>query len=147
MIKKLKPAILLLLNSLFLQYTYCQIQISVQDDLKQRFIKYCEYVPREEIYIHTDREEYISGENLWFNAYLIDRKSFKPALNSKIVYFEVLNSENRPVVQKRIMIDNGFGPGQVVLPDSLSTGTYTLRAYTSWMKNFPIMLSIPKRSG
>ncbi|MFA5818931.1 MAG: hypothetical protein WC854_06595, partial [Bacteroidales bacterium] len=27
-------------------------------------------------------------------------------------------------------------PGQIVLPDTLSTGTYTIRAYTGWMKNF-----------
>jgi hypothetical protein len=136
MIKKLKPAILLLIAFMMLHGTYCSGQVNIQDYLKQRFLKYCENVPREEIYVHSDRDEYISGENLWFNIYLIDRKDFKPSLNSKIVYFEVLNSENRPVVQKRIMIDKGFGPGQIVLPDSLSSGIYIIRAYTSWMKNF-----------
>ena len=47
----------------------------------------------------------------------------------------LLNPENRPVVQKKILLDNGFGPGQVILPDTLSSGTYTIRAYTNWMKN------------
>ncbi len=135
MTKKLKPAILFI-NFLLLHYAYGQAQINIADYLNQRFIKYCESVPLEEIYIHTDREEYISGEDLWFNIYLIDRQSSKPSLNSGICYFELLNPENRPVVQKRIRIDEGFGPGQIVLPDTLSTGTYTIRAYTSWMKNF-----------
>jgi hypothetical protein len=136
MTKKLKPAILLLLNLLLLQSISGQSQISVTDFLEQRFVRYCESIPWEEVYLHSDREEYISGENLWFTTYLIDRKSFKPSLNSKIIYFELLNPVNRPVVQKRIFVDKGFGPGHIVLPDTLTTGTYTIRAYTSWMKNF-----------
>jgi hypothetical protein len=136
MTKKLKPAIFFPVFFLLLQGTYGQTQMNVTDYLSQRFLKYCESVPREEIYVHSDREEYVAGEDLWFNVYLIDRQKLKPSLNSKIVYFELLNPENLPVAQKRIWIDEGSGPGQIVLPDTLSTGTYTIRAYTSWMKNF-----------
>jgi len=136
MTKKIKTVILFLIFFLLLQDAYSQIQMNVIDYLSKRFLNYCESVPREEIYVHSDREEYIAGEDLWFNVYLIDRQRLKPSLNSKIVYFELLNPENRPVVQKRIWIDEGSGPGQIVLPDTLSTGTYTIRAYTNWMKNF-----------
>jgi hypothetical protein len=110
--------------------------MNMTDYLGKKFSNYIISVPREEIYIHSDREEYMSGENIWFNIYLIDRKSFKSSSESRIAYFELLNPENRPIVQKKIWLDNGFGPGQIVLPDTLSTGTYTIRAYTSWMKNF-----------
>jgi hypothetical protein len=136
MIKRIKPVILVLTHLLFLQGIYGQASTDMTDYLRQRFIKFCKYVPREEIYIHTDREEYISGESLWFNTYLIDRQNLKQSDHSSIVYFELLNSTNRPVVQKRIFIKKGLGPGQIVLPDTLSTGTYTIRAYTNWMKNF-----------
>jgi hypothetical protein len=73
---------------------------------------------------------------MWFNVYLIDRKSLSPEVKSKIVYFELLNNENRPVIQKRFLSEAGIAKGQLHLPDSLSTGVYTIRAYTSWMKNF-----------
>ncbi len=136
MTKRIKPAILILIHILFLQGIFGQNPGSMTDYLSQRFLNYCKSVPREEIFIHSDREEYIAGEEFWFNIYLIDRQSFKTSVNSRIVYFELLNAENRPVVQKRILIDKGFGPGQILLPDSLSTGIYTIRAYTSWMKNF-----------
>ena len=135
MIKKTKPAIVILIQFLLLQGIYGQSS-DKSDYLRQRFLNYCKSVPREEIFIHTDREEYISGENLWFNTYLIDRQSLLSSSNSSIVYFELLNSANRPVVQKRILITKGLGPGQIILPDTLSTGTYTIRAYTNWMKNF-----------
>jgi hypothetical protein len=136
MIRVVKPATLFPVLFLIMQSTFAQVQTSVPDLLSQKFLRYCESVPREEIFVHSDREEYVSGEDMWFNIYLFDRQSLKPSLNSKIVYFELLNPENRPVIQKRIRIEEGFGPGQVVLPDSLSTGKYTIRAYTSWMKNF-----------
>jgi hypothetical protein len=105
-------------------------------ELTKKFLNYTETVPREEIYIHTDRKDYVSGEDLWFKIYLIDRQTLKSSARSKIAYFELLNSENRPVAQKKILLNGGVGPGQIVLPDTLSTGTYTIRAYTNWMKNF-----------
>ncbi len=80
---------------------------------------------------------YIAGEDLWFSIYLIDRQSLKLSGNSRIAYVELLNAENHPVLQKKFLLDQGSGPGHLVLPDTLSTGIYTLRAYTSWMKNFP----------
>ena len=136
MINKIKSAILLLVPLLFLQSIWGQQPVNMTDHLRQKFSEYCKSVPREEIYMHTDRDVFISGEDLWFNIYLLDRQSLKPSSESKIVYFELLNFENRPVIQKRILIDRGIGPGLILLPDTLSSGTYTIRAYTSWMKNF-----------
>jgi hypothetical protein len=136
MINKITTAIILLICFLFTPSANCQIQNNIPDNLKQKFLKYTNSVPWEEIFLHTDREKYIAGEDLWFNIYLLDRQSFKPSLNSKIVYFELLNTENRPIIQKRFSLESGSGPGRIVLPDTLSTGIYTVRAYTSWMKNF-----------
>ncbi len=136
MIFRTTPAIFFLLQFIILQSAFGQDQNRIPNYIRQKFQDYCKSVPREEIFVHTDREEYIAGEDIWFNIYLIDRQSFKPSSNSKIAYIEILNTENKPVVQKRILIDKGFGPGQVVLPDTLSSGTYSIRAYTNWMKNF-----------
>ena len=125
-----------LLMILWVPDVYSQDTDSFLESVTDKFNKYCSAIPREEVYIHTDREIYISGEEIWFEAYLTERQSSGSSQRSNILYFEVLNSENRPVVQKRIRLENGYGPGQVTLPDSLSTGVYNLRAYTNWMKNF-----------
>ena len=108
----------------------------VLESITNKFNDYCRKIPREEVYVQTDRDDYIAGEELWFKAYLMDRQSSGFSSGSKILYFEVLNSEKRPVVQKRIRLEGGFGPGQAVIPDTLGTGVYTVRAYTNWMKNF-----------
>ena len=134
--KSIKPVILLSVQLLINAYSYGQQQETMIDYLSEKFRNYVASVPWEEVFIHSDREEYISGEDLWFNAYLLDRKSLKPSSSSRIVYFELLNYENRPLIQKRILLNNGFGPGHVQIPDTLSSGIYTIRAYTNWMKNF-----------
>ena len=130
---KIAPFLML---SLLIPSVYGQDVASFEENIRVKFRKYCATVPWEEIFIHTDRSDYIAGELLWFNIYLIDRQSNKPSHNSRIAYFELLNSENWPVVQERIKIEEGSGHGQITLPDTLSTGRYTIRSYTSWMKNF-----------
>lgn len=90
----------------------------------------------EKIFVHTDREAYIAGEKIWFQVYLLDARSGRLTSTSNLVYVEILNSENRPVMQMRIMLEEGCGPGEANLPDTLSSGSYLLRAYTGAMKYF-----------
>ena len=133
MYKKAKPAFLFLIAIMHLHIAFSQ---NVPENLRQKFQQYINAVPREDIFVHSDRETYIAGENVWFLVYLLDRQSFKASDNSRITYFELLNPENRPVIQKKILMENGFGPGVITLPDTLRNGKYTIRAYTNWMKNF-----------
>ncbi|MCX6261246.1 MAG: hypothetical protein NTY95_10505, partial [Bacteroidia bacterium] len=135
MSKYCKPACLFLL-SFFTLLSFGQVRQDFLNVVTDKFQKYCNSVPREEIYVHTDRQEYVAGEDVWFSVALIDRETAKPSGSSKIAYFEILNPENMPVVQKRISLEQGFGQGQIVLPDTISSGIYILRAYTNWMKNF-----------
>jgi hypothetical protein len=136
MVRYFRP--ILFLSTLLLLFASSTVmgQTGTDEIIRKRFLSYCREVPREEIYIQTDREEFIAGEDLWFNIFLIDRQTNKLSGNSEIVYFELLNPDNMPIIRKRIKIENGTGPGQIIIPDSVSSGRYTVRAYTNWMKNF-----------
>ena len=111
-------------------------QTKTDEKILAQLNDFCSRVPFEEIYVHSDRENYVAGEDVWFNVFVIDRKTGKLSGESKLAYFELLNPENYPVIQKRIIINDGYGLGNVLLPDTLGSGTYTLRVYTNWMKNF-----------
>ena len=121
---------------IFNQAIHCQPEDNTLTDIARRFRTYCREIPREEIFVATDRDIYISGEDVWFNIWLFNRQEETLSGNSKIAYVEILNPFNRPVVQKRIGLDSGTGSGRFILPDTLSPGVYILRAYTNWMKNF-----------
>ncbi len=89
-----------------------------------------------QVYLHVDRSKYIAGEDLWFSIYSIDPESGKLSSKSAIAYIELLNPWNKPLIQKRFRLYDGRGEGNFLLPDSVSSGTYTVRAYTRWMENF-----------
>jgi hypothetical protein len=115
---------------------YAQTGSRVNEVIAARFREYCSLVPREEVWLHTDRDSYISGEPVWLAAYLFDRESDNLPTGNSTIYIELINSSLMPVIQKKISLLNGTGNGSFILPDTLSTGRYLLRAYTNWMKNF-----------
>ncbi len=91
---------------------------------------------REKMYVHTDRQVYVSGEIIWFKAYLANAENNRPLGVSKVSYVELVNKANQPVLQGKIAMKEGSGNGSFLLPASIASGNYILRAYTNWMKNF-----------
>jgi hypothetical protein len=132
----------LIIISLFLARLFypaaadAQVKNNVIDNISQKFESYCRSNPWEEIYLQTDRSDYIAGEELWFRIFLFDRRSSGISSQSSIAYLELLDASNEPVIQKRFRLNSGTGPGQISLPDTLTSGLYTIRVYTSRMKNF-----------
>lgn len=92
---------------------------------------------REKLFITTDREIYITGEQVRVKVYEMDELSCLPVGFSKIVYLEILNAGNNPVRQAKIRVEGTSGSAAFRLSDTLSSGNYLIRAYTGWMKNFP----------
>jgi len=90
----------------------------------------------EKLYIHTDKEFYVTGEICWFKVYLVDATGHHPLDLSKVAYLEWLDMNNKPVLQSKIGLHKGHGDGSMFLPFTLRSGNYKLRGYTSWMKNF-----------
>jgi len=74
--------------------------------------------------IFTDRDVYVSGETLL-------AKIYNPTDNSsRIVYVDLVNPFGTRISGTSIEIKNNEANGFLQLPDSLSTGTYLLRAYS-----------------
>jgi hypothetical protein len=90
----------------------------------------------EAIFLHIDRDKYVAGEEVWFSIYVTECKNKTLSPLSVLAYVELLNPWNKPVIQIRLKISEGRGEGNFTIPDSISSGTYTIRAYTNRMKNF-----------
>ncbi len=91
---------------------------------------------QEKVFVHLDRSFYVAGETAWFKVYLVDGYIHHPITSSKVVYLEILDETNEPLIQTKLSLMNGVGQGNVVLPAALNSGNYRVRAYTHWMKNF-----------
>jgi hypothetical protein len=108
----------------------------VLPDVQNSFKEYTSNTLQEKLYVHTDKNGYTAGELLWFKVYNVDGIFMKPLNLSKVVYVEVLDEKQNPVLQTKIAMKDGAGSGSLYIPVNLSTGNFVLRAYTSWMKNF-----------
>lgn len=127
--------IIWLLLSAHIYITNVKAQNDFALAIAKQFTSYQHNNFREKIFVHTDKTFYLAGERIWFKAYITNASSHTPVTLSKIVYVELLNHENKPVLQTKIAADK-TGEGSLLLPASIATGTYLLRAYTNWMKNF-----------
>ena len=92
----------------------------------------------EKVYLHTDKAYYVSGESIWYKAYLVNAQSNYPTYTSNNLYVELISSLAQMISRQVIHIkeNEGVGYGDIQLPDSIISGTYKLRAYTNWMLNF-----------
>lgn len=91
----------------------------------------------EKLYVQMDKPGYLNSDTLWFKAYLFDAASLSYARKSGLLYVELASDSNK--VMKRIMlpVSTGITRGNIALNSKdFPGGTYTLRAYTSWMRNF-----------
>jgi len=91
---------------------------------------------REKLVVLTDKSFYVTGEIVWLKIYALnDVNNLKDSI-SKVAYVELLNADNKPVLQAKLQLNNGIGSGSLQLPTSLNSGNYLLRGYTAWMENF-----------
>ena len=130
---KIKLGLLLLTQSFLITAARAQTIQQIQNS----FNLYKQTALQEKIFVHTDKTVYMPGEILWFKVYCVDGNTNTTINLSKVVYIDVLDSNDNPVIQAKIAMANGVGSGSLYIPVNVSNGNYTLRAYTSWMKNFP----------
>src|SRR5579863_422733 len=129
--KKCTAALLLLIG--FLRIS---AQTGDVDSLQAKFRRYQSASVQEKLFVHVDKTFYLAGEIIWFKAYDVDARFITPLSISGIAYAEVLDKDQKAVLQEKIELNNGSGEGSFRIPSSVPSGRYTFRAYTNWMKNF-----------
>lgn len=92
---------------------------------------------REKIFIHYDRPHYNLGDTLWARGYIAAAWNHSLNDSSRLVYLEVINPKGRTVYRSSAFCFLGQFDASIPLDESIyPEGTYLLRAYTQWMRNF-----------
>jgi hypothetical protein len=112
-------------------------QFEKLDTLSRKFKAYREAAAQEKLYVHTSQEFFLTGETMWFKVYVVDGTLHKPIGISKVAYVELIDVNQKSVVQGKINLTENGGQGSFFIPATLLSGNYQIRAYTQWMKNFP----------
>ncbi len=130
---------LIFLFSCSIDITAMAFQSGINHDIntiKPAFENYRDHTLQEKLYVHFDRQFYLTGETVWFKIYYVDGATHQALNMSKVAYLEVIDANQNSLFQAKVALTNGFGEGSLKLPVSLNAGNYLVRAYTNWMKNF-----------
>jgi hypothetical protein len=89
----------------------------------------------EKIYIQTDKPYYTAGENIWFDAYLVNGVTHRMSNKSNVIYVELINKNDSIISERMLYTKSVSVKGDFQLPADLKEGNYLLRAYTNYMRN------------
>lgn len=87
----------------------------------------------ERAFVHTDKDCYLAGEDMWVKMYVVDGEN-NPTELSKVGYIEVCGVAHSEVLLKLALV-RGSGWGKVRIPVTVPTGVYCLTGYTRFMCN------------
>jgi hypothetical protein len=90
----------------------------------------------EKVYLHLDRSFYTAGEVILFKAYLMDARSHTSKTLSERVYVELIGPDSQIISQRSLKTNNSSAAGDFKLSQKSVAGTYTVRGYTNYMRNF-----------
>ena len=110
-----------------------------EESLMQRIARqlgeYYTAARQEKAYLHLDRPVYGTGETIWFSAYVVDAAQHQLDSLSEVLHVDLLSPDHKVVARRTLHLQGGRANGDLDLADSLTAGTYVLRAYTNWMRN------------
>lgn len=90
----------------------------------------------EKIYLQLDGQVYTTDKNIWFKAIVTDALYHMPTQLSGVLYVELVDSGKEIIDKKLVKLHNGIGYGAFELKSVYPEGSYMIRAYTQWNKNF-----------
>ncbi len=86
---------------------------------------------QEEVYLLPDRTTCASGDTLWFSTVIFNPQQ---SFNQNVVHVQLDNINGSHITRVSIACQGTTGDGFMIVPDSLSTGIYVLKAFTNIQK-------------
>ncbi len=89
--------------------------------------------PYAALFVHFDKTVYTNNESVWFTGYILKGN---PAKIYNTLSIALLNNADSTVAaEEKFVMANGLSFGNILLPDSLPPGNYSLIAYTNQLIN------------
>jgi len=106
-----------------------------EENLINSYNKYFN-TPREVAYAHLNKSVYIKGETLAFSVYIFEKNGKKPSQLTTNLYCSITDDSGKVIKNKMLLATDGLATGSFFVDSLFTSGNYTFKAYTNWMKNF-----------
>lgn len=127
-----KSKILFYLLSLGLGFSFA----NNPDPIVNLYNQYFNSFSQEKVYVHLNASVYHTKQSIWYKVYLKNTTNFQSNTPSNLVHVELVDDKEKVIAHQKIKMNKGAQQGDIYLDEKIAPGTYTLRAYTNWMRNF-----------
>jgi len=129
---------LLVIGMLISLFVFPQISRSQSKTDTELLESYCAYtsLPREIIYLHLNKTDFLQGEQLGFKAYVLDKHSQRPSLKTSNLYVQILDMDNNVFQEKLLQVKQGVTHGTFRIDSTFTNNNYIVKAFTNWSRNF-----------
>jgi hypothetical protein len=117
-------------------FATAQKNIENTDSLAGRFISDVRAGTTEKLFVQTNKNIFVAGEELWFKAWIVNSLSHKYFSHSKTLFVDLVNEKDSAVAQLLLNIPSQKTEGLIRLSDSLREGYYWLRLYTATIQKY-----------
>ena len=127
-------SLLLLAGMMYSAFSFSQMTPQQKlDSFSAKLVTAIRSHEAQRVYLATDKSVYINGESLWFKAFLINNISDKINSNSRFLFVDLVDDKDSVV--KTLILDAAGKQtdSRIILPNSIASGPYWLRAYTRQM--------------
>lgn len=87
-------------------------------------------IPAQNIFVRTDQDLYVAGEQVWMKAWIYSPLVGMPVSSS--VYIDLSDRKGQLVAFGKFAVFENMASASFHLPGNLAQDVYLLRAYTSW---------------
>ena len=87
---------------------------------------------QEQIHLFPDKSYAVSGDTIWFGVFIYTEGQGD---TSRVVHVQLDNASGNHILKVSVLCHGAFGEGYIPVPDSLSTGIYTLSPFSLVQKN------------
>lgn len=104
--------------------------------LKEKLTMFYESRLPVKLHLFFNQPAYSPGDTAYFHLSFLSSQGLRGIGGRQIIQVSLMDDQNTPVIQQQVLIRDGFGYNQLVIPPSLPAGMYTVTAYSNWMKNY-----------
>ncbi len=104
-------------------------------DIEKKYTTYFQE-PRETVHLHLNKTTFLKGEEVWWSAYVYDKKNGDLSKVTSNLYCGIYDANGKQILKKLFLVQNGRTNGSFEVNRKLPSGTYFIKAGTTWMNNF-----------
>ena len=122
---------------LLLFFLFCNISAQNKNEAISALLgRISEKSPADQLFLHTDRNLYHSGDTLRFQAFIRDYQTGVFETESISLHVLLLNPEHITIDSARFRISYSTASGWLKVPDNAPPGDYSIVAFTSDQMNY-----------